>query len=212
MGVGSIGPVLRPYEDSNTFLSTDAGVTWTMVLPEAHKYEFGDQGGIIVAVNDEETVDFVSYSTDLGKTWYAYSPHPTRFRSPMRLADSSESQLCRKRLSLGVNIRARGLSTVQDSTSQKFILLGQLSRQDSTSEGRYVSLFLDFAPMGRRKCVATDFEKWYARTIKNRECLMGHRVYACPIKHVKMCADGHGIAMVQAPQGWLRLLRRRQVH
>ncbi|KAF8489994.1 Oligoxyloglucan reducing end-specific cellobiohydrolase [Russula emetica] len=149
VGVGSIGPVLRPYEDSNTFLSTDAGVTWTMVLPEAHKYEFGDQGGIIVAVNDEEIVDFVSYSTDLGKTW--------------------------KRLSLGVNIRARGLSTVQDSTSQKFLLLGQLSRQDSTSEGRYVSLFLDFAPMGRRKCNENDFEKWYARTIKNKECLMGHR-------------------------------------
>ncbi|KAI9460351.1 hypothetical protein F5148DRAFT_260643 [Russula earlei] len=68
MGVGSIGPILRPYEESDTFLSTDAGVTWTMVRREAHKYEFGDQGGIIVAVNDEETVDFVSYSTDLGKT------------------------------------------------------------------------------------------------------------------------------------------------
>ena len=70
MGVGSIGATLRPYEESDTFLSTDAGVTWTMVRPEAHKYEFGDQGGIIVAVNDEETVDFVSYSTDLGRTWY----------------------------------------------------------------------------------------------------------------------------------------------
>jgi hypothetical protein len=69
MGVGSIGPTLRPYEDSDTFLSTDAGVTWAMVRHEAHKYEFGDQGGIILAVNDEETVDFVSYSTDLGKTW-----------------------------------------------------------------------------------------------------------------------------------------------
>lgn len=111
-----------------------------------------------------------------------------------------------------MNIRARGLSTVQDSTSQKFLLLGQLTRQDSNSEGRYVSLFLDFAPMGRRKCAENDFEKWYARTIKNKECLMGHRVYAYPIKDVKMCADGHGIAMVQAPQGWLRLLRRRQVH
>ncbi len=76
MGVGSIGSVLRPYEECNTFLSTDAGVTWTMVIPEAHKYEFGDKGGIIVAVNDEETVDFVSYSTDLGKTWYAYTSPP----------------------------------------------------------------------------------------------------------------------------------------
>jgi hypothetical protein len=134
----------------------------------------------------------------------------TRFRSPMRrLADLSESQLCRKRLSLGVNIRARGLSTVQDSTSQKFLLLGQLAREDSNSEGRYVSLFLDFAPMGRRKCDENDFERWYARTIKNKECLMGHRVCAYPIKDVTVCANWSGIAMVQAPQGWRRLLCRR---
>jgi hypothetical protein len=80
MGVGSIGPVLRSYEVFNMFPSTDAGVTWTVVLPDAHKYEVGDRGGIIVAVNDEETVDFVSYLTDLGigKTRYVYSPpvHP----------------------------------------------------------------------------------------------------------------------------------------
>jgi hypothetical protein len=29
--------------------------------------------------------------------------------------------------------------------------------------------------MGRRKCCEADFEKWYARTIKNKGCLMGHR-------------------------------------
>ncbi|KAH8981343.1 Oligoxyloglucan reducing end-specific cellobiohydrolase [Lactarius akahatsu] len=149
MGVGSIGGALRPYEESDTFLSTDAGVTWSMVRRDAHKYEFGDQGGIIVAVNDEETVDFVIYSTDLGKTW--------------------------KTLQLGVHIRARALSTVQDSTSQKFLLLGQLSRQDATDEGRVASIFIDFAPMGRRKCGDDDFERWYARTAKNKECLMGHK-------------------------------------
>ncbi|KAI9439495.1 Oligoxyloglucan reducing end-specific cellobiohydrolase, partial [Lactarius psammicola] len=149
MGVGSIGATLRPYDESDTFLSTDAGVTWSMVRREAHKYEFGDQGGIIVAVNDEETVDFVSYSTDLGKTW--------------------------KTLQLGAKIRARALSTVQDSTSQKFLLLGQLSRQDATDEGAVATIFLDFAPMDRRKCGDDDFERWYARTAKNKECLMGHK-------------------------------------
>ncbi len=58
------------------FLSTDAGVTWTMILPGAHKYEFGDKGGIIIAVSDEETVNFVSCSIDPGRTWYAYTPIP----------------------------------------------------------------------------------------------------------------------------------------
>lgn len=68
-----------------------------------------------------------------------------------------------KRLSLGVNIRARGLSSIQDSTSQKFVLLAQVSREESTPEGRYVSFFLDFASMGRRKCDENDF-KWYTGT------------------------------------------------
>jgi hypothetical protein len=77
-----------------------------------------------------------------------------------------------------VTIRARALSTVQDSTSQKFLLLGQLSRQDSTPEGRVAAIFLDFAPMDRRKCDEADFERWYARSVKNKECLMGHKVCA----------------------------------
>ena len=69
MGVGSVGDSLKPYEESDTFLSTDAGVTWSMVRLDAHKYEFGDSGSILVVVNDEETTDSISYSTDFGRTW-----------------------------------------------------------------------------------------------------------------------------------------------
>jgi hypothetical protein len=90
------------------------------------------------------------------------------------------SPACRKTLQLGVRIRARALSTVQDSTSQKFLLLGQLSREDATDEGRVASIFLDFAPMGRPKCGEDDFERWYARTANNKECLMGHKVCCRP--------------------------------
>ena len=46
MGVGNVGDTLLPYEDCDTFLSTDAGLTWKMVRKKAHKYEFGDQGSI----------------------------------------------------------------------------------------------------------------------------------------------------------------------
>jgi hypothetical protein len=69
MGVGSVGKYLQPYEECDTFLSTDAGVTWKMVRPDAHKYEFGDQGSVLVVANDEEGVDTIWYSIDLGKTW-----------------------------------------------------------------------------------------------------------------------------------------------
>jgi hypothetical protein len=70
MGVGSVGSSLLPYEESDTFLSTDAGVTWNMIRRDAHKYGFGDQGGILVVINDEDRTDIVRYSLDLGKTWY----------------------------------------------------------------------------------------------------------------------------------------------
>jgi hypothetical protein len=150
MGVGSVGPMLRPYTECDTFLSTDAGATWTMVNRDAHIYEFGDQGSIIVAANDEEGVDKVRYSVDLGKTW--------------------------KELKLSVTMRARALLTIPDATSQKFVLLGQLSRNDKTQDGGYAGVFLDFAPVRSRQCSSSDLEKWWARTAKDNQCIMGHKV------------------------------------
>ncbi|KIJ65382.1 hypothetical protein HYDPIDRAFT_88076 [Hydnomerulius pinastri MD-312] len=148
MGVGSIGKQLAPYEECDTFLSTDAGLTWSMVRRDAHIYEFGDSGSVIVAVNDEELTDSVRYSTDFGKTWKSFK--------------------------LPINVRAKGLTTVSDSTSQKFVLLAQISRQDQKAgQGRYAVIYLDFAPTRARKCGESDFEQWYARSGPDRECLMG---------------------------------------
>jgi len=79
MGVGSVGKQLSPYEECDTFLSTDAGLTWRMVRREAHVYEFGDSGSIILTVNDEEMTDTVSYSTDFGGTWYVAVVTPSIF-------------------------------------------------------------------------------------------------------------------------------------
>ncbi|KAJ7579906.1 vacuolar protein sorting/targeting protein 10 [Mycena floridula] len=149
MGVGSIGATLRPYEDCDTFLSTDAGVTWTMAHLDAHKYEFGDAGSILVIVNDEDGIDFVNYSLDMGKSWKMYK--------------------------FDQRLRARALVTVPDSTSQKFLLVGQVARKDqSNSIGPYVVVHLDFAETRERKCEDIDFEKWSARP-HDSECLMGHK-------------------------------------
>ena len=69
MGVGSIGEMLLSYEECDTFMSTDAGVTWTMVRTNAHKHQIGGVGGVLVLINDEDTVDELSYSLDFGKSW-----------------------------------------------------------------------------------------------------------------------------------------------
>jgi len=149
MGVGSVGEALLPYEECDTFLSTDAGVTWSMIAKDAHKYEFGDQGSILVVINDEDKTDTIRYSLDLGATWQSYN--------------------------IGVKLRARALMTLPDSTSQKFVLLGQVGRQDQTAGiKRVVTIFLDFSKTRTKKCAESDFEKWYARPA-NTECLMGHK-------------------------------------
>lgn len=70
MAVGSIGKSLLPYEESDTFMSSDGGLTWKMIRADAHKYEFGDSGSILVIVNDEDGVSDIRYSLDLGKSWY----------------------------------------------------------------------------------------------------------------------------------------------
>ena len=69
MGVGSIGENLLAYEECDTFLSIDAGLTWRMVKMNAHKHQIGGAGSVLVVVNDEDGVDEISYSLDFGKTW-----------------------------------------------------------------------------------------------------------------------------------------------
>ncbi len=149
MGVGSVGDSLKPYEDCETFISSDAGLTWSMAMGGARKYEFGDQGSIIVVVDDEEQTDHIHYSHDMGKTW--------------------------TQLDIGVKIRALLLTTIPDSTSQKFLLLGTLGRGDANEDGRHATVFLDFAPISKRKCTAKDMEKWYARPGVGKDCLLGHK-------------------------------------
>ncbi|GAA6062486.1 hypothetical protein JCM10212_001859 [Sporobolomyces blumeae] len=157
MGVGSIGPRLLAYDECDTFLSTDNGVSWRMVDDGAKKYEFGDQGSVLVMVEDEEPTDEVKYSFDFGKTWYEFD--------------------------LGVKLRARLLTTVPDSTSLKFILLGTLTHRSKHkgSEGeRHIVVQMDFESLKKRKCSDKDMEKWYARKIGKggeADCLMGHKQY-----------------------------------
>jgi hypothetical protein len=133
------------------FLSaaSDAGVTWSMSFPDASKYEFGDQGSILVTIGDEEPTDFIKYSFDSGKTWKEYK--------------------------FGLVLRALLLTTIPDSTSQKFLLLGSVPKREAGSSDRHAAVFLDFAALRTKQCQEKDFERWYARP-EGAECLMGHKV------------------------------------
>jgi hypothetical protein len=98
MAVGSVSEHLAPYKDSDTFISRDAGFTWEEVHKDAHLWEFGDSGSILVAANDEGPTDSVLFTTNEGMKWRTYK--------------FSEKKM-----------RVRKIITVPTDTSRKFILL-----------------------------------------------------------------------------------------
>ena len=96
---------------------------------------------------------------------------------PFFLQELRVDELFRKDLNLPVKLRSRVLTTIPDSTSQKFLLIGTLHKSEQSLDKRpHAAIFLDFAPLRKKPCTSEQFEKWVARTSKDKECLMGHKV------------------------------------
>ncbi|KAF1797441.1 hypothetical protein V8B55DRAFT_1516083 [Mucor lusitanicus] len=154
MGVGNYGANLLEYDECDTFLSEDYGLTWRMVREGAHKYEFGDMGTLLVLVDDEKETDHVWWSKNRGQTW--------------------------DKLDLGISIRARMLTTDPESSSRNFLLVGSSVR--SSSDAKVQAIQLDFANVFSRQCELnekdeskSDYERFVARDITSGpDCLMGH--------------------------------------
>ncbi|KAF2088167.1 glycosyl hydrolase [Saccharata proteae CBS 121410] len=146
MGVGNTGDHLKPYSEGNLWVSDDAGLTWKKALDEAHKYEFGDQGSILVAVFDEGETDKLKYSLNHGKDW-----------------DSVD---------LGDKVVAQELTTITDSTSLKFVLVA--SKGNGRDVDHYIYSF-DFENLQERTCKDKDMETWHARLDEDGKpgCIMG---------------------------------------
>lgn len=98
LGVGNVGDSLSPYSEGNTFISDDAGVTWREVHKGPYTWEYGDQGGIIVAVKDDTPTNVILYSEDQGRTWEEY--------------EFSDRKL-----------RVDDVATVPSDTSRKFLMI-----------------------------------------------------------------------------------------
>ncbi|KAF5973838.1 carboxypeptidase Y-sorting PEP1 precursor [Fusarium coicis] len=148
MGNGNTGAALGEFESSNLYVSDNAGVSWKKALEGPHKYEFGDTGGILVAARDslKEDVDKISFSFDYGENWES-APLPD-----------------------GLKVRPVILTTTQDSTSLKFLLVGEKDRT-------FHMIAIDFEGMEKRTCESKDMESWYARVDDKGAptCIMGHK-------------------------------------
>ena len=69
MAVGNVGEYLEAYDQSDTFLSRDGGFTWEEVHKDAHLWEFGDSGSILVMANDEGPTDHYTTRSELMKAY-----------------------------------------------------------------------------------------------------------------------------------------------
>ena len=148
MGVGNTGDYRRDYDEGDLYVSDDAGLTWRKALDEAHKYEFGDQGSVLLAIYDEGPASEIRYSINHGIDW--------------QKADLP-----------GDKVRAKILTTISDSTSLKFVLQGTVG---GGSKMEHYIYSIDFNGLHEAKCEEKDFEDWYARRDDDGEpsCLMGH--------------------------------------
>ncbi|KAL4915432.1 hypothetical protein BDW62DRAFT_203620 [Aspergillus aurantiobrunneus] len=151
MGVGNTGDHLGTYSDSNLYVSDDAGLTWRLALKGPHKYEFGDQGAVLVAIKDKAKVKHIDYSLDHGKEWKSVDlPHE-----------------------IDTETYGTTVTTTPDSTSLKFILVGY-------SKDEFFVIAIDFNGLHERKCEDEDFDThWPARLDENGDpdCLMGHKQF-----------------------------------
>jgi Sortilin, neurotensin receptor 3,/Sortilin, neurotensin receptor 3, C-terminal len=122
LGVGNVGDSLLSFSEANTFISDDAGVTWREVHKGSYTWEFGDQGGIIVVVRDDQPTDTVLWSEDQGRTW-----EPYKFSDrPMSIED---------------------IATVPSDTSRKFMMIANPG--DTVDR---VIIQLDFTGLHDQKC------------------------------------------------------------
>ncbi len=150
MGNGNRGSYLKAYWDSNLYVSDDAGRTWIEGPKGPHKYEFGDQGSILLAVRDSESdtadVSELRYSLDHGKEW-----------KTAKLPDD-------------LKVFPWTLTTAPGSTSLKFVLT---ARKGSDPTGSYI-ISIDFDGLHEDTCKESDMEDWFARTDDgNPSCVMG---------------------------------------
>ena len=150
MGIGNTGDQLGIYEEGDLFVSDDAGLTWFPALAESHKYEFGDQGTVLLAITDRVPATKLSYSLNHGDDW--------------KTAEIDK----------GDQVSVAYLTTVPDSTSLKFIL--QATKREKDGNLGFYIYSIDFNGIYDDKCKDDDFEEWYARLDQGEpDCLMGHK-------------------------------------
>ncbi|KAJ2041482.1 vacuolar protein sorting/targeting protein PEP1 [Coemansia sp. S155-1] len=156
LAVGSVGSKMLGWRECDTFLSRDAGVSWSMVHRDAHHVQIADSGAVLVLANDEAPTDSVTYSLDSGRTW--------------------------AQAALPGKVRVTALFIDDDGLSPVVLAVGTAREGDHNHE--QVIVALDFSHSYKAKCgvdpsdpkPSRDMEEFALRSDdKGNDCVMGHQ-------------------------------------
>ncbi|KAG0043848.1 vacuolar protein sorting/targeting protein PEP1 [Gryganskiella cystojenkinii] len=171
MGVGNVGPFLLPRPLCQTYLSRDAGRTWTKVSETPDLFEFGDEGGVLVLVNPSLPTTEASFSFDFGSTW-----QQTQFSETPVLVST--------------------LSADPTSHTSQIVITGRRlagnNNDEEEDQQRFVIATLDFSD--RPQCVLdkynkerSDFEKWSPLMAYSDRCILGREIWYWRRKPYRLC-------------------------
>lgn len=176
-GVGNVGDYLTKYEDADTFMTADAGVTWKSAKKGQYMWEFGDQGSIVVLVREGAPTKVIHYSLDEGDTWedYEFSDHEV-------LIDD--------------------LTTVPSDNARNFLLWGREDGQAITVNLDFTGLTDVQCKLDEEHVLEGDYELWTPKhPNQDDDCLFGHVSQYHRKKKSSECYNGrmiprlHDIAM-----------------
>ena len=150
MATGNVGQNLYVYGD--LMVSNTAGATWRSALPGFNYYQFGDNGGFMIATLKyyHGAVNYVYYSLDEGMNWQKYN----------------FSQR---------GLMIWGLLTEPGEYTTEVALYGSTTYYQNNFE--WVVVRIDMRGVLGRNCTQSDYNLWSpSDDIPNRDCLLGSRL------------------------------------
>lgn len=159
IGVGNVGPYLLPYDKLATFMTRDGGITWKEIHSKPMGWEFGDQGSVIVLVDQENPTKELFYSLDEGDNWSSFEFHPSE-------------------------VRVTDIATIPLDTLRRFVLFTSAGADDANRDKYSLAIGVDFLGVFARQCkldldnldvLLDDYEFWTPKhPFLADDCLFGH--------------------------------------
>jgi photosystem II stability/assembly factor-like uncharacterized protein len=170
IGVGNVGEHLGLYNEGDTFLTADGGITWKMVRKGTYMWEYGDQGSIIVLVERNSPTTEVQYTTDEGETW-------------TRKKFSDEPMLVER------------ITTLPSDNSRNFLLWGMINAQLATVNLDFTGLTDKQCNLDKENPEGdkSDYYLWspsHPLKREEKDCLFGHKARYYRKKPDRNCFNG----------------------